>query len=69
MSGCCAEMVAWGWVKEEVYRAKYHTLEQLEDRIRKVITNVSHDFLQKTVDSIPGRLRKLVDAACAYVEF
>jgi len=65
-SGCCAEMVAWGWAKEEVYRAKSHTLE---DRIRKVITNVPHDFLQKTVDSISGRLRKLVDAAGAYVEF
>ena len=62
-------MVAWGWAKEEVYRAKSHTLEQLEDRIQKVITNVPHDFLQKTVDSIPGRLRKLVDAAGAYVEF
>ena len=61
-------MVAWGWAKEEVYRAKSHTLEQLEDRIQKVITNVPHDFLQKTVDSIPGRLRKLVDAAGAYVE-
>jgi len=62
-------MVAWGWAKEEVYRTKYHTLEQLEDRIRKVITNVPNDFLQKIVDSIPGRLRKLVDAAGAYVEF
>jgi len=62
-------MVAWVWAKEEVYRAKSHTLEQLEDRIREVITNVPHDFLQKTVDSIPGRLRKLVDAAGAYVEF
>ena len=59
----------WGWAKEEVYRAKSHTFEQLEDRIRKVITNVPHDFLQKTVDSIPGRLRKLVDAAGAYVGF
>jgi len=68
-SGCCAEMAAWGWAKEEVYRAKSHTLEQLEDRIRKVITNVPHDFLQKTVDSIPGRLRKPVVAAGAYVEF
>jgi hypothetical protein len=37
----------WGWAKEEVYRAKSHTLEQLEDRIRQVITNVPHDFLQK----------------------
>jgi len=68
-SGCCAEMVAWGWAKEEVYREKSHTLEQLEDWIRKIITNVPHEFLQKTVDSIPGRLRKLVDAAFAYVEF
>ena len=69
LSGCCAEMVAWGWAREEVYRAKSHTLEQLEDRIRKVIADVPHDFLQKTVYSIPGRLRKLVDVAGAYVEF
>ena len=62
-------MVAWSWAKKELYRAKSHTLEQLEDRIRKVITNVPHDFLQKTVNSIPGRLRKLVDATGAYVEF
>ena len=58
----------WGWAKEE-YRAKPRTMEQLEDRIRNVITNVPHDFLQTTVDSIPGRLRKLVDAAGAYIEF
>ena len=58
----------WGLAKEEVYRAKYHTLEQLEDRIGEVITNVPHDFLQETVDSIAGCLRKLVDAASAYVE-
>jgi len=43
-------------------------MEQL-DRIRNVITNVPHDFLQKSVDFIPSRLRKLVDAAGAYIEF
>jgi len=59
----------WGWAKEEVYRAKPRTMEQLQDRIRNAITNVPYDFLQKTVDSIPGRLRKLVDAAGAYIEF
>ena len=58
-----------GLGKEEVYRAKPRTMEQLEDQIRNVITNVPHDFLQKTVDSIPGRLRKLVDATGAYIEF
>jgi len=59
----------WGWTKEDVYRAKPHTMEHLEDRIRNVITKVPHDFPQKTVNSIPGRLRKLVDAAGAYIEF
>jgi len=59
----------WDWAKEEVYRSKSHTLEQLKDRIRQVITNIPHDFLQKTVDSIPGLSRKLVDTAGAYVEF
>jgi len=52
-----------------VHRAKPRTMEQLEDGIWKVITNVPHDFLQKTVDCIPSCLRKLVDAAGAYVEF
>ena len=59
----------WGWVKEEVYQAKPRTMEQLEDRIRNVIINAPHEFLQKTVDSMPGRLRKMVDAAGAYIEF
>ena len=58
----------WGWAMEEVYRAEPRTMEQL-DWIRNVITNVPHDFLQKTVDFIPSRLRKLVDAARAYIEF
>jgi hypothetical protein len=44
-------------------------MEQLEDLIRNDITNVPHDFLQKTVDSIPDHLRKLVDATGTYIEF
>ena len=44
-------------------------MEQLEDWIQNVITNVPHDFLKKAVDSILGRLRKLVDATGAYIEF
>jgi hypothetical protein len=59
----------WGWAKEEVYWAKPRTMEQLEDRIWNIITNVPHDFLQKAVDSIPGCLRKLVNATSAYIEF
>ena len=59
----------WGWAKEEVYQAKPHTMEKLEARIRNVITSVPHEFLQKTVHSIPSRLRKLVVAAGTYIEF
>jgi hypothetical protein len=44
-------------------------MEQLEDWIRNVINNIPRDFLQKTVDSISGRFRKLVDAASAYIGF
>jgi hypothetical protein len=55
--------------KDEVYHTKPRTLKELEARIRNVITNVPHKFLQKTVDSIPGRLRKLVDITGAYIKF
>ena len=50
-------------MKERVCWAKPRTMEKLEDRIPNVNTNVPHDLLQKDVDSIPGSLRKLVDAA------
>ena len=43
----------WGWAKEEVYWEKPRTMERLEDRIRNVITNVPHDFLQKAVGFHP----------------
>jgi hypothetical protein len=44
-------------------------MEQLEGRIRNVITNIPHEFLQKTVDFIRGLLKKLVDAIGANTEF
>jgi DNA-binding response OmpR family regulator len=59
----------WGWAKDELYHTKPCTLEELEARIRDIITNVPYNFLQKTVDSIPGCLRKLVDVTGAYIEF
>jgi hypothetical protein len=44
----------WGWAKEEVYRTKPTTLNELEDRIRHVLTNVPQEFLQKSVENIPS---------------
>jgi hypothetical protein len=44
-------------------------MEELEAQIRDIITNVPHNFFQKTVDSIPCSLRKLVDITGAYIEF
>ncbi|PSN49460.1 hypothetical protein C0J52_06588 [Blattella germanica] len=55
----------WGWAKDEVYRTKPRTLNELEARIREVLANISH----KSVDSIPGHLRSLVNATGAYIEF
>lgn len=59
----------WGWAKEEVYRTRPSNLDELEERIRAVLENVPQDFLQKSIDDIPKRLRRLVDNAGAYVEF
>jgi hypothetical protein len=59
----------WGWVKEEVYRTKPRTLEELEDRIREVIASIPPEFLLNSVDAIPGRLQKLVERVGAHIEF
>jgi hypothetical protein len=59
----------WGWAKDEVYRTNPRTLKELEARIQDVIINVPLNFLQKTVDFIPDRLRKLVNVTGAYIEF
>lgn len=59
----------WGWVKEEVYRSKPKTLEELEDRIRGVMSTIPAEFLRKSVDAIPGRLQQLVERAGAHIEF
>lgn len=59
----------WGWAKEEVYRTKPRTLDELEDRIRQVLGNIPQEFLHKSTESIPRRLQTLVQNAGAYVEF
>eukprot|EP00106_Octopus_bimaculoides_P014260 XP_014781702.1 PREDICTED: uncharacterized protein LOC106877339 [Octopus bimaculoides] len=43
------------------------TLEDLETRIQ-IFNDMPDDVLQKVVHSIPGRLRKLVEATSTYVE-
>jgi hypothetical protein len=63
------DLFLWGWAKEEVYRTKQETLNELEDRIRHVLTNFPQEFLQKSVENIPHRLQTLVQNAGAYVEF
>lgn len=59
----------WGWAKEEVYRTKPRTLDELEDRIREVFAEVPAEFLQKSVEAIPGRLQTLIENSGAHIEF
>ena len=59
----------WGWAKEEVYCTKSQTLDQLEDRIRHVLTNIPPEFLLKLVKVIPQRILKLEDNVGANLEF
>lgn len=62
-------MVLWGWAKEEVYRTKPTTLNELEERIRHLLTNVPQEFLLNSVEAIPNRLQSLVKNVGAHVKF
>ena len=59
----------WDWLKEQVYSIKRTTLEELEGRIREVMSSISQEFLVKSVDAVPGQLEKLVTNADAHIEF
>ena len=58
----------WGYTKEEVYKTKPRTLEDLEIRVQQVLNAIPNDILLKVVRFVPGRLMKLVEANGAYVE-
>ncbi|CAM1305628.1 Uncharacterised protein r2_g1547 [Pycnogonum litorale] len=59
----------WGWLKEQVYSTKPTTLEELERRIREVISAIPQEFLGRSVDAIPKRLERLEANAGAHIEF
>jgi hypothetical protein len=58
-----------GGGKEQVYRRKPRNLEQLEEIITNVLSNISEHMLQSAVANVPGRLRKCGENAGAHVEF
>ena len=52
----------WGWAKDQVYRREPRTIDDLEDAIHDVISNVPVEFLRKAVtDEVPRRLQKLIE--------
>ena len=59
----------WGWLKEQVNSTKRTTLEELEGRIREVMSSIPQEFLVKSVDAVPGRLEKPVANAGVHIEF
>ena len=59
----------WGWAKEEVYSRSPSNLEELEDTIRDVLTNIPPEFLRKAMlEEVPKRLQKLIERNGGYVE-
>ena len=59
----------WGWAKEEVYRIKPSNLDELQQQIEHVLTNVPQEFLRKSIEDIPKRLQRLVEDNGGYIEF
>ena len=56
----------WGWLKEQVYSTKRTTLDELEGRIREVMSSILQEFLVKSVDAVPERLEQQVANAGAH---
>uniref|UniRef100_A0A0L8HJB0 Uncharacterized protein n=1 Tax=Octopus bimaculoides TaxID=37653 RepID=A0A0L8HJB0_OCTBM len=44
-------------------------LEELEGQIREVTSSIFQEILVKSVDAIPGRLKKMVVASGVHIEF
>ena len=52
-----------GNTKKEMYKTKSCLVENWEIRMQEVFNDIPDDLLQKVVRSIPGGLRKLVEAS------
>ncbi|GFY13844.1 hypothetical protein TNCV_986161 [Trichonephila clavipes] len=46
----------WGYVKSLVYADKPHTLDHLEDNIRRVIADIRPQMLQKVIENWTSKL-------------
>jgi transposase len=51
----------WGYIKQKVYTERFENVEQLKDKIRRVISEIDQEVLQHAVRSMPGRLARLVE--------
>ena len=49
----------WGWLKVQVSPTKPRNLQELEGRIREVMSSIPQEFLVKSVNAVHGRLEKL----------
>ena len=56
-----------GYTKEEVQITKPCTLEDLDIHLQKAVNNIPNDIFQRVVCSIPGYLRKVVEASGSYL--
>ena len=59
----------WAWLKEQVYSTKSATLEELEGRLREVISVIPQEFLRRSIDAIPERLDKMQANGGGHIEF
>ena len=49
------DFILWGWLKEQVYSTKPTTLEELQGRIREVMSSIAQEFHVKSLDAVPSR--------------
>ena len=63
-------MTFWGgWLKVQVYSTKPRNLEELEGRMREVMSSIPQEFLVKSVDAVQVRLEEVVASDSANMNF
>ena len=58
----------WGYLKEKVYASPIHSIDELKERIREEVRNVSQETLQHVQKSFQTRLEKCIAENGGYLK-
>jgi hypothetical protein len=58
----------WGYCKENVYKNKPRTLENLKSEVEKIVSEISRDTLKKVTSNLATRLNFVIEKNGSHIE-